>query len=141
MKAGVGIFLSLGCVVALAAQPAATSPGQKRSLSGTVLRGQIAELVRQDAEKISPKMPAPAAVDRDPVFNDQHQPMPEDVLQLDPFTITKKREIELPVIPRLTLENFFYGDGKIVQSRDGKFSLSAGPERLGVAAIKFNIKF
>jgi hypothetical protein len=39
------------------------------------------------------------------------------------------------------LDNFFYGDGKIAESTGKRVSLSAGPERNGLAALKLNIKF
>lgn len=98
------------------------------------------ELLKQDAIKLAAKpteeIAPPFAAD----VNDH--PVAEGVLELDPITVTQKKPIELPLrTPKLTLENFFHGDGTIAQSADKRISLSAGPERRGLAAIKFNLKF
>ncbi len=137
MKTGaILLWLSLNAIAAESTEPVAES---KRALPGSTVRGRITELVKQDAAKISPAQPEGAAASTDAETAVGDQPVAEGVLQLDPFTITKKRDVVLPPIPRLTLENFFYGDGTI--ARKGRVSLSAGPEGKGLAAIKFNIKF
>lgn len=100
------------------------------------------ELLKQDVLKIPAKPKETAAPFLNPDFSANDQPLEEGVLELEPLIVTKKKPIELPPrITRLTLENFFYGDGTIAESAGKRVSLSAGPERRGLAAIKLNIKF
>lgn len=141
MKAGISLIaLALsfaGMSAAPPAEPAAEPNGPSASSS---VRGRIMELLKQDAIKPAPK---PTEVIAPPfAANVNNHPVTEGVLELDPITVTQKKPIELPLrTPKLTLENFFHGDGTIAQSADKRISLSAGPERRGLAAIKFNLKF
>ena len=147
---GIGLLLALlGGSPGWAQEPEpmakATKPVimESRGLSsGSAVRGRIMELLKQDAKKIPPKPKEAVAPPFASESATNDQPVAQGVLELEPFIVTQKRAIELP--PRLakpTLDNFFYGDGTIAQSADKRFSFSAGPERKGLAALKFNWKF
>ena len=95
------------------------------------------ELLKQDVAKIPAKTkePIPLTVSADSSASDQ--PIAEGAVQLETFVVTKKKPAELPLRPKLTLDNFFYGDGTIWESTDKRFSIGAGRDAL----IKFKIKF
>lgn len=101
------------------------------------------DLLKQDVRKI----PVQPKEDRAPFLNPDsvanNQPVTEGVLELDPITVTKKRAIEIPPrVDRITLDNFFYGDGTIAESASRRVSLAAGPYgSKGLAALKLNFKF
>lgn len=100
------------------------------------------EILKQDAIAIK-LAPKPIEESAPPFAVDANDHLiAEGVLELEPITVTQKKPLELPLrTPKLTLENFFYGDGTIAQSAGKRVSLSAGPERRGLAALKFNLKF
>lgn len=100
------------------------------------------ELLKQDAKKTPLKPKEAVAPFLNPDAVAANPPVEEGVLELEPITVTKKKPIELPPrIDRVTLDNFFYGDGTMAERADKRISLSAGPEERGLAAIKLNIKF
>lgn len=124
------------------AQPIGLAAESNDPSQGSAVHGRIMELLKQDVLKIPAKPKETAAPFLNPDFSANDQPLEEGVLELEPLIVTKKKPIELPPrITRLTLENFFYGDGTIAESAGKRVSLSAGPERRGLAAIKLNIKF
>ena len=143
MKAGTTlIFLSLGLAMVLKTQTVELVAESSSPTSGTVVRGRILELLKQDVRKIpvKPKKIIARPENSDAPANDQ--PAAEGVLVLEPVIVTRKKPFELPpLLPKLTLDNFFHGDGKIAESSGQRVSLSAGPERNGLAALKLNIKF
>ena len=104
-----------------------------------VVRGRILELIKQDALRLPEKVKAGTAPPLDLLINGQ--PIVEGVVKLEPFIVTGKKPIKLPPRVKLTLDNFFNGDGTIAESAGGRISLSAGPTGKGQAAIKFNLRF
>ena len=101
------------------------------------------ELLKQDVRKI----PLQPNEDRAPFLNPDSapndQPVAEGVLELDPIAVTQKRATTIPPrVDRITLDNFFYGDGTIAESASRRVSLAAGPYgSKGLAALKLNFKF
>jgi hypothetical protein len=121
------------------AQDAAGDAAGGRS-SGSAIRARILELVKQDALKTPVKPEEVVAPHLATATNDQ--PVAEGVLQLEPMTVTQRRVPKLPVrLPKVTLDNFFHGDGTIAESAGRRVTLTAGPEGKGLAAIKINLKF
>ena len=99
------------------------------------------DLLKQDALKF-PQKPKESAPFLNPDSATNDQPVEDGILELEPVIVTQKKPIEIPLrIRKLTLDNFFYGDGKIAESAGQRISLSAGPEGNGLAAIKLNLKF
>ena len=100
-------------------------------------------MLKQDVRKIplQPKEDRAPFLNPDSAANDH--PVAEGVLELDPITVTQKRAIEIPLrVDRITLDNFFYGDGTIAESASRRVSLAAGPYgSKGLAALKLNFKF
>jgi hypothetical protein len=138
MKASPTLFLSLGLAAVAAAQIAAPDIAPRGPLPESAVREQVLELVKEDARKVVGETKAETAA-LDPSL-DSHS-VAEGVLQLDPVVVTEKKPITPVPRLKLTLDNFFYGDGKIFESAGKRVSLSAGPERRGLAALKLNIKF
>lgn len=132
------LFVLMSESQGLAQEPAGGESGGRPS--GSAVRARILELVKLDALKTPVKPTEVAAPHLATATNDQ--PVAEGVLQLEPMTVTQRRVPDLPVrIPKVTLDNFFHGDGTIFESAGGRVTLSAGPERKGLAAIKINLKF
>lgn len=103
------------------------------------VRSRILELVKEDARKKAGETNERARPPPESALNDQ--PIAEGVLELKPIVVREKKPFVLHPRLKLTLDNFFYGDGKIFESAGRRVSLSAGPEGKGLAAIKFNIRF
>jgi len=143
MKAAALILLSLGLAGIVAAQPAQSTTESNGPMPSSVVRGQIMELLKQDVRKI----PLQPNEDRAPFLNPDSapndQPVAEGVLELDPIAVTQKRATTIPPrVDRITLDNFFYGDGTIAESASRRVSLAAGPYgSKGLAALKLNFKF
>ena len=139
MKAEVTfLFLSLSLAVMAEAQPATPSAETSTPSPGSAVHGRILELLKQDVAKIpvKPKEASAPFLNPDSVAN--NQPVTESVLELEPVVVTQKKPVELPLrLKKVTLDNFFYGDGTIFESADKRFSISAGRDAL----IKFNWKF
>jgi hypothetical protein len=143
MKAGTTlIFLSLGLTTVSNAQTAESVAESSSPTSSSVVRERIMELLKQDVRKTPVKPKEIIAPPENPNAPANDRPVAEGVLELEPVIVTQKKPIELPPrLPKLTLDNFFYGDGKIAESSGKRVSLSVGPERKGLAALKLNIKF
>ena len=137
MKAAVAFFLSLSSAVMAENQPTEQATATKAPPPDSAVHGRVLELLKQDVAKIpaQPKEAPAPFLKPDVIANDQ--PIAEGVLKLDTFVVTKKKPLALPLRPKLTLDNFFYGDGTIWESADKRFSIRSDPEAL----LKFNIKF
>ena len=143
MKAGSYlIFLSLSLAVASKAQPAEPVTESNDPLSRSAVRERIVALLKQDAMNAPVKSKDENSLDSDSDSAANDQSVAEGVLDLDPITVTQKKAIDIPLrINRISLKNFFYGDGTIAESASRRVSLSAGPYGKGLAAIKFTLKF
>ena len=135
------LFLSLSLATGSGA-PADEPPSKpKVSLPASAIRGQITELLKQDAAKAPVKSKDTTPPHLDPPQNNQpvnDQPVAEGVLELEPIKVTQKKSLELPRrINPVTLDNFFYGDGTVFESASKRFSITSGRDAL----IKFNFKF
>jgi hypothetical protein len=127
--------------VLVVARPAAPGTEPNHPLPDSAVRRRITELLVQAAKQtavtpsgaVPPKLDPPAS----------EPPVAEGVLELETVRVTTKKPLELPLrLKPVTLENFFYGDGKIFESANGRFSISAGGAGSGgAAAIKFTLQF
>ena len=135
------LFFSLSLALAPAAPADEPTSKPKVSLPASAIRGQITELLKQDAGKAPVKSKDATVPHLDPPQNDQpvnDQPVAEGILELEPIKVTEKKTLNLPRrINPVTLDNFFYGDGTIFESASKRFSITSGRDAL----IKFNFKF
>jgi hypothetical protein len=124
-------------------KPGASVPSATSATAPSV-RARILDLVKEEAKKIPQEAKVAAAPFLNPGAPANSETVEEGVLVLERFRITKKREMELPVIPKLTLENFYYGEGTFWQGK--RSSLHAAPVGIGpdgesLIGIKWKIKF
>ena len=123
------------------AQPGEPGAETNSTKSRSSVHGRILELLKQDVVKTSAKPKAAIAPFLNPDSTSNDQPVAEGVLELEPIKVTEKKPVEIPPHPpKLTLNNFFYGEGAIWKNGDGTRTLSIGPEGHGLAAIKFTLK-
>lgn len=139
MKTGAYVIFLSASLTLFAEKPETAPAAESISPSqGSAVHGRILEKLKQDAAKFPAKPKEPAAPFLNPNVPANDQPVAEGVLELEPFQVTKKKPIELPLrIDPITLDNFFYGDGRIWESANKRFSISSEPDAL----IKFNFKF
>jgi hypothetical protein len=131
MKAGAQfLFLSLG-IAAMATSGPEPTPVARSSSPTSAVHREILGLLQQDvAKKPATPKEAPAPFLNPEVVADG-QPVMEGILELEPFRVTQKKAIELPLrVNSVTLDNFFYGDGAIYKNKDGSFVISVGREGL-----------